>query len=175
MKIRGIHSIIIFAFFYWSSYSATAQCNSPLVYNTPGNNTFFVPAGVNSIVVEVWGAGAGGGDRTSDGSGGGGGGGAYSRSEINVVPGTVYTVSVGAGGLSNANGEDSWIALSEATANKVVLARGGLSPGNNNALGGLGGSSANGIGTFRFSGGNGANAACAVKPQPPELAVACCI
>jgi hypothetical protein len=159
MKIRGIHSIIIFAFFYWNSYSATAQCNSPLVYNTPGNNTFFVPAGVNSIVVEVWGAGAGGGGRTSDGSGGGGGGGAYSRSEINVVPGTVYTVSVGAGGLSNANGEDSWIALSEAIANKVVLAKGGLSPGNNNATGGLGGSSAIGIGTFRFSGGNGANAA----------------
>ena len=133
------------------------QCNSPVVFNTPGEYSFFVPAGVNSLEIEVWGAGASGGGRTTNGTGGGGGGGAYSRSEINVVPGTVYTVSVGAGGLSNANGEDSWIALSEAIANKVVLAKGGLSPGNNNTLGGLGGSSANGIGTFRFSGGNGAN------------------
>lgn len=158
MKIIGIHSIFIFAFFYWSILDTSAQCNSPVVFNVPGEHTFFVPAGVNSLEIEVWGAGAGGGGRNTNGTGGGGGGGAYSRSEINVVPGTVYTISVGAGGHSDTNGGDSWVAPSEAITNKMVLAKGGLSPGINNIVGGLGGSSVNGLGTFRFSGGNGANA-----------------
>jgi hypothetical protein len=150
---------LLVSLFQWGSSNVYAQCNSPVIFNSPGEFDFFVPAGVNSLEIEVWGAGAGGGGRTTNGTGGGGGGGAYSRSEITVIPGTVYTVSVGAGGLSNINGEDSWIAMSDAISNKVVLAKGGESPGPNNTNGGLGGSSANGIGTFRFSGGDGATAA----------------
>jgi len=163
--MKFIHSqIILFlsvSFFLWESSQVFGQCNSPVVFNTPGEYSFFVPAGVNSLEIEVWGAGAGGGGRTTNGTGGGGGGGAYSRSEINVVPGTVYTVSIGAGGLSNNNGGDSWVALSDAISNKKVLAKGGQSPDVNNVLGGVGGSSAIGIGTFRFSGGNGATASLA--------------
>ncbi|WP_373522497.1 T9SS type A sorting domain-containing protein [Aquiflexum sp.] len=145
--------------FLWGGSQVYGQCNSPVVFNSPGDNTFFVPAGVNSLVVEVWGAGAGGAGRTINGTGGGGGGGAYSRSELIVTPGSVYTVFVGQGGGSSTNGQDSWIALSENEANKVVLAKGGLSPGINSQLSGLGGSSANGVGTFRFNGGDGAAAA----------------
>lgn len=158
-KSAHIITILVFAVCFWSSFGVLGQCNSPVVLNSPGDNTFFVPAGVNSLVVEVWGAGAGGGGRTVDGTGGGGGGGAYSRSELIVTPGSVYTVFIGQGGGSSTNGQDSWIALSENEANKVVLAKGGLSPGINSQLGGLGGSEVNGIGTFRFSGGNGATAA----------------
>lgn len=132
---------------FWSSFIVIGQCNSPAVFNSSGDNTFFVPARVNSLVVEVWGAGAGGGG-SANGSGGGGGGGAYSRSELIVSPGSVYTVFVGQGGGSGINGQDSWIALSENEANKVVLAKGGLSPGINGQLSGSGGFSVNGIGTL---------------------------
>lgn len=158
-KITLTQFILLFAVFFGSNISAFGQCNSPVVFNSPGENTFFVPAGVNSLIVEVWGAGGGGGGRTENGTGGGGGGGGYSRSEIIVIPGSVYTVWVGAGGLSGINGEDSWVAPTDDITNRIVLAKGGESPGINTPAGGLGGSSANGIGTFRFSGGNGATAA----------------
>lgn len=165
MKFNHAHLFFLISLFLWGSSKVSAQCNSPVIFNSPGEFDFFVPAGVNSLVIEVWGAGGGGGGRTTSGTGGGGGGGAYSRSEINVIPGSVYTVSVGAGGLSNINGEDSWVALSDAISNKIVLAKGGQSPGEDNINGGLGGSSANGIGTFRFSGGNGAIASLAGPPR----------
>ncbi|WP_373496531.1 glycine-rich domain-containing protein [Aquiflexum sp.] len=147
---------LLVSLFQWEGSVVFGQCSSPVIYSNPGEFNFFVPAGVNSLEIEVWGAGAGGAGRTTNGSGGGGGGGAYSRSEIIVVPGSVYTVLVGAGGLSNNNGGDSWVAPTETISNKVILAKGGLSPGNNNVAGGSGGSFDNGIGTFRFSAGNGA-------------------
>ena len=55
---------------------------------------FTVPAGVDTITVELIGAG---GNGASNG-GGGGGGGAYTRRTYAVVPGTSYSVVVGTGG-----------------------------------------------------------------------------
>ena len=165
MKLIQAHLYLLLFLALCETSKVYGQCNSPVTYSNSGQYTFNVPAGVNSIQVEVWGAGAGGGGRTTAGTGGGGGGGAYSRSEIAVIPGTVYVVSVGAGGLSNSNGEDSWLAPLDAIPNKSVLAKGGLSPGNNNPNGGLGGSSANGIGTFRFSGGNGGTSSLDSPPR----------
>jgi len=52
------------------------------------------PDGITHVMVEMWGGGGGGGESTA------GGGGAYSRSVIAVTPGTVYTITVGGGGLS---------------------------------------------------------------------------
>ena len=56
--------------------------------------TFIVPAGVDTITVELIGAG---GNGASNGGGGGGGGG-YARGTFAVTPGTTYSVVVGEGG-----------------------------------------------------------------------------
>ncbi|MFY9461679.1 MAG: glycine-rich domain-containing protein, partial [Candidatus Sungiibacteriota bacterium] len=122
--------------------------------------TWTAPTGVTSVTAEVWGGGGGGGGQNlaSDG-GGGGGGGAYSRSVITVVPATIYTVTVGAAGTGNAGctastaGGDSWFSTTG-----TILAKGG-SPGacstGTPPAGGLGGVAASGVGTIKFSGGQG--------------------
>ncbi len=51
-----------------------------------------VPTSVTKIFVENWGGGGGGA------SGGGGGGGGYAASEWNVIPGAIFSITVGAGG-----------------------------------------------------------------------------
>lgn len=131
-------------------------------YTTPGTQTFVVPAGVTSITAQVWGGGGRGGDRTGllglgTAGGGGGGGGAYSLQTIAVTPGQVLTINVGNGSNSASAGGDSWVSTSAVVANAVVLAKGGNSVGGNNTNGATGGSAAAGIGSLRFSGGNGSN------------------
>jgi hypothetical protein len=68
-----------------------------------------VPAGVCSIVVEVWGSGAGGasGSNCNAGPGSGGGGGGYSRKTIAVLPNDLITLCAGAGGLMGQSGGKS--------------------------------------------------------------------
>ncbi|MBK7525353.1 MAG: hypothetical protein IPI53_14705 [Saprospiraceae bacterium] len=128
-------------------------------FTVPGNHTFTVPVGVTSITVEVWGGGGRGGSRTSGSNGsGGGGGGAYSRQTVNVIPGESFVLEVGAGSSSNSiNGGNSWVSTSTQGA-AFVLALGGVTVPNNSTTGGTGGNAAFGIGTVRYSGGNGANA-----------------
>lgn len=62
-------------------------------YKTPGTYTFTVPAGVSTILVEVW--GAGGGYATTSG-----GAGAYSRKSFKVKAGDQWSVVVGAAGVN---------------------------------------------------------------------------
>ncbi len=66
------------------------------------SSTFTVPAGVTSVIVEI--TGAGGGCSTTDGNPnhgpGAGGGGGYGKGQVSVVPGQVYNVIVGIGGIS---------------------------------------------------------------------------
>jgi MSHA biogenesis protein MshQ len=125
------------------------------------SGTWTAPAGVTSVDVEVWGGGgAGGGNPTSSDGGGGGGGGAYSRNtSIPVVPGTVYTVTIGAGGAGVAGddggpGGDSWFSTIG-----TILAKGGAGGARpvsgDGGLGGTGGSAAAGVGAIKFSGGDG--------------------
>jgi hypothetical protein len=64
-----------------------------------------VPPGVNSVLVEVWGAGAGG-SRGSDGTGGGGGGGSYCAARFSVTPGSPLTLTIGVGGAGGYPGDD---------------------------------------------------------------------
>jgi uncharacterized protein YjdB len=128
------------------------------VYQTPGTHTFVVPDGVTSIMVETWGAGGRGGSRTSGSNGyGGGGGGAYSRQTIAVTPGQTLTLNVGAGATTNTvPGGDSWVSTTTNVSNAFVLAKGGNTVANNGTAGAAGGSAASGIGSLKFSGGNGA-------------------
>ena len=112
--------------------------------------SFAVPPGVTSIKVEAWGAGAGGG--ATAGRDGGGGGGAYASSTLTVVPGTNYSITIGAGGNEGGNGANSVFG-----SNVVVAAGGSSNTVNDN--GGAGGTVAASTGDVRFAGGNGGNAA----------------
>jgi hypothetical protein len=67
----------------------------PKVFDS--NGTFYVPAGIFSITVKVYGGGGGGGTSSSNGAGGGGGG--FSEQTISVVPGEAIGIFVGAGGV----------------------------------------------------------------------------
>jgi hypothetical protein len=68
------------------------QFSNIQVYSSPGSYTWTCPAGVTKIIIELWGAGGGGG------GGVGGGGGGYGKEVLTVIPGNIYTISVGAGG-----------------------------------------------------------------------------
>jgi len=123
------------------------------------------PENVTSVIVQCWGAGGGGGatDDFSGSSAGGGGGGAFSAKTISVTPGTTYTIAVGTGGsggidadINGQAGGDSWFIDSS-----TVMAKGGLGGQgatlDDDEAGGLGGSAASGVGTTKYSGGNGAD------------------
>jgi hypothetical protein len=71
-------------------------------YNSSGN--FVTPAGVNTIFVGVRGGGGGGGGApySHGGQGSAGGGTFESTGFVNVIPGTTYIVTVGAGGTGGA-------------------------------------------------------------------------
>jgi len=123
-----------------------------LVFTTSG--TWTVPPGITSVTAECWGAG-GGGKTTSGGGfgGGGGGGGAYAKGVVTVIPGNTYTVTVGVGGPSDADGTDSWF-LSSAT----IDGGGGKTSGTAGAASGsaLTASQAGGAG-YTFPTGQGGN------------------
>jgi fibronectin-binding autotransporter adhesin len=135
---------------------------SSQTFNT--NGTFTVPAGVTNITVECWGGGGGGGNSlllTNNGGGGGGGGGYSRKVYTGLVPGTNYSVVVGAFGagapassITNAgDGGDSYFNTNTAA---DVLARGG-SRGINAGNGGAGATA--GFGDVTFTGATGTNSA----------------
>lgn len=63
------------------------------IYTTTGASTFNVPAGVNEILIEMWGAGGGG-----HSAGGGGGSGGYWIGLIPVAGIAIINLSIGIGG-----------------------------------------------------------------------------
>lgn len=125
------------------------------------SGTWTAPACVNSINVGVWGAGGGGGGESnaliaSPAAGGGGGGGAYlGGSSITVVPGTVYTITVGVGGSGGVNGSlngQDGGSSSATFGGTTISANGGKGgTGGSNGAGGAGGAATAG----GFSGGTG--------------------
>jgi hypothetical protein len=128
---------------------------SPVKFETPGTYTWKVPPGVTAIWIEVWGAGGGGSNVPSynqHSSGGGGGGYGYAR--FTVVPGSIYSVVVGRGGVNTGNGGSS-------SFGNLISATGGNGGAWTNtttcanvAVGGTGGASS---ATFNVSGASGGN------------------
>ena len=120
------------------------------------------PAGVVSIDAEVRGGGGGGGRQgiTADGAGGGSGG-AYAKTfNINVVPGTQYTITAGAAGAggpsSGSCGTDGGESM--AIASTTLLAKGGLGGCKSTGSpppGPIGGSATTSIGNITWAGGSG--------------------
>ncbi len=141
-----------------SAQTATAS------FNTAGTFTWTCPTGVTTITVQCRGGGGGGGGVStfSNAASGGGAGGSYSSSTLTVVPGTDYTLAVGAGGAGGAAGANGTAGGTSVFNGTDVLAVGG--PGGTGAsavggtAGGLGTSTGN-IGTTIFAGGNGATGA----------------
>ena len=62
------------------------------------SSTWECPIGVTQIQVELWGAGGGGGSVQNGAPGGNGGNGGYNKQILSVVPGNIYTITIGAGG-----------------------------------------------------------------------------
>jgi len=111
-------------------------------YLMAGSNTFTVPSCAEYICIEAWGGGGGGqgGKYTTPyRSGGGGGGGAYGQGCFDVVPGTTYTVSVGAGGLRSDPSSSTPPAGSDggnSSVGTLITAYGGKGGTNSGGLGG---------------------------------------
>jgi len=122
----------------FSSNGAPEIFRSPKYFNSPGSYNWIVPPGVTNICVEVWGAGGG-----SYGSLLGGGGG-YGYECFTVIPGTNYTIVVGAGTIYSNGGSSSFGSL--------IVSNGGTAAYGNS--GGIGGTS---NAQFNISGSNGGN------------------
>lgn len=126
-------------------------------YNSAGTYAWYCPSGVTKVTIKAWGAGGGGGGITTDnviGSGGGGAGGQYATKVLDVTPGTIYSVKVGAGGAgSTGNGGNGGDTI---FGSNLVVAKGGAG-GKSYENGGTGGvgSTSGGVGTTVYRGGNG--------------------
>jgi hypothetical protein len=150
-----------------SSSNLPSIFQSPVKFETPGTYTWKVPPGITAIWVEVWGAGGGGPNCTSTQQhSSGGGGGAYGYACFAVVPGSVYSVVVGSGGVNTGSGGNSSFgslisasggsggALVNTTtcSNKATGGSGGTSSASFNVAGDAG---SNGLPSCKSTGGNG--------------------
>ena len=118
-------------------------------FTTTGSHTWTCPAGVTSVEVLVVGGGGGGGNHYY--GGGGGAGGVVHDATYAVTPGTVYDLSVGAGGASQTNGTNSVFNINGEGTNTTVLTANGGGRGGEGAGGG-----AQQTGSAGGSGGGGA-------------------
>ncbi len=123
------------------------------------SGSFTVPAGITQIRVRV--VGGGGAGQAAAGAGSGGG---YAHGLFTVVPGAVYAVTVGAGGVTTgqAGATSSFGALISATGGASNGGAGGTGTGGDfQAAGGTGGSTntsgGGGAGSQLGVGGNGYN------------------
>lgn len=69
-----------------------------LYLSTPGAVSWSCPPDVTRARFRLWGGGGGSGGASNGGNSGGGGGGGYAEKIVSVIPGQVYSGSVGAGG-----------------------------------------------------------------------------
>ncbi|OQB05995.1 MAG: hypothetical protein BWY21_01960 [Parcubacteria group bacterium ADurb.Bin216] len=137
----------------------------PVVYDTPGDYVFTVPAGVTSIMVECWGGGGGSesiGTNSTNRMTAGAAGGAYARKTISVSPGEEYPLTVGAGGnyvaTGTGQGGDTFFNTN------VVLAKGGNKSGAIQCIGAAG-TATGSIGDIVYAGGNGGDGTPAVNSK----------
>lgn len=97
-------------------------------FSTAGTYTWTCPYDVTSIQVECWGAGGGGGAAQGNPSAGGGGsGGGYVKNiSLTVIPNTIYTIVVGAGGITSTSTDGGSGGSSYFNNTSTILAIGGL-------------------------------------------------
>lgn len=96
-------------------------------FTTVGTTTWTCPVGVNTIEVLVVAGGGGGG---ANHAGGGGGGGVVYNANYGVIPGTAYTIVVGAGGAGSTGYSTTRAGWGGNTQFNDLIAKGG-GPGGN--------------------------------------------
>ena len=146
---KTLMNTLLMFLFTISTICLNAQTVVP--FATPGPNSWVCPAAVTTVQVESWGAGgAGGGATGANTRGGGGGGGAYKIATITVVPGTTYSIQVGAGvtGTTAAGGNGTASSFD-------VFVSTIANPGTGGGVGSAGAAGLGGTGGT-FNGGNGA-------------------
>ena len=107
-------------------------------FTSPGTYQWQAPVAVTSVCVVCIGGGGGGGASTSGGSAGGGGGLGW-RNNISVVPGVIYEIVVGAGGVRVTTGFGGTGGTSHFINASIVSGAGGLggqAAGTTNSSGG---------------------------------------
>jgi hypothetical protein len=113
-----------------SVHTGPVMATSSALFATVGTHTWTVPAGVSKINYAVTGGGGGQGGKyvTSTGfygGGGGGGGRLATRNGVDVSPGQVLTITVGAGGAAGADGIDGGAGGVSAIAGIIANVAGG--------------------------------------------------
>jgi hypothetical protein len=139
--------------FVTNAVAAVAVAHGETVFGSNGSWT--APAGVTTAHLSGCAGGGGGGNGPGGDNGGGGGGGGDGSEEevaVTVVPGTTYTVTIGAGGSpENAGGATSFGSL--LTWSGGGAGQDGAAGGAGGAAGGPGGQA--GLGGFMCSTGGG--------------------
>jgi len=135
---------------------AVSFTDAILTVNVTSGTQVIPPDNVTTfLTVEGWGGGGGGCTGAAVNGRPGGGGGAYSKIvNLPVTPGVPITVAIGTAGgagIPGGNGGDTSVA-----AGVTLLAKGGVGGPNNDATFGTGGLASAGVGTTKFSGGDGA-------------------
>ncbi len=119
-----------------STWTRTVVCKKTDTFTS--NGVWTVPANVATALIEAWASGAGGSTNI-----GGGGGGGYSRATLTgLTPTDAYDVTVGMGGDTNTNGEQSVVGKSGDLLRVLVVGgggSGGRSPSGSSRSGGGGG------------------------------------
>lgn len=131
-------------------------------YTVAGTYNWTVPTGVFRARVRVVGAGGGGGGAGGGVgmSGGGGGAGGYAEGWLNVTPGQVVAIAIGAGGAGSAGGVQGTAAAGGTTSFGSLMSATGGSGGITNSAGSAGGAPGVGSGgtqlnTYGAAGGDG--------------------
>ncbi|WP_259699395.1 phage tail protein [Pseudomonas brassicacearum] len=123
----------------WSRLATNEDlpCRAKVLYKTAGVYQWAVPTGVTKVFVEVRGGGGSGAFAALETGAGGGGGGGFSTRLVPVTPGSVITVTVGAGGayvtavntVGNPGGSSSFGPHCSATGGAGGLVVGGAGAG----------------------------------------------
>jgi hypothetical protein len=99
------------------------------VQSISASGTFVVPAGVNQVEVEVWGAGSGSYASTMQLASGGGAGGGYARKRISGLnAGQTIPVTIGSGGIAGTTTATPGVGGTSSFGSYVSATGGGLNP-----------------------------------------------
>jgi hypothetical protein len=131
-------------------YDSTNVPIGKQVFTATGSTNWTAPANVSRVRAIVIGGGGGGGGGFSGagGAGGNGGTGAYVEAFINVMPGVVYSVTVGLRGTGGATGAAGTDGVDSSVGTLVIA--GGGKHGNGGLGGGPGATGADGAITTTF-------------------------
>ncbi len=100
----GTQQMLSVPYALFSSQSLSTS-NQPSRFGFPTSSTWTCPPNISVITVELWGGGGGGGGYSTScsPSGGAGGRGGYIKQSINVIPGNIYSITIGEGGVAGSN------------------------------------------------------------------------